>query len=90
MKKLLILILFMFYSCNKSSDNLENIKKVRIGMKMSEVNKIMKNYPINYVYRYEGDSLVKKLYKSPVGSAGDFEIVYCKKDSTVLRINYGD
>lgn len=92
MKKLCIsfILIVSFISCKKAYENQNDLSNVKIGMKMNSVNLIMRNKPINFISKYDADSIITKLYEAPIGASGDFQIIYKTKDSTVLRINYGD
>jgi hypothetical protein len=92
MKKACFLFVLVIFSvgCKQANENQKDLNYVKIGMKMDSVEVIMRNKPINYDSKYDADSIITKLYEAPVGASGDFEIIYKKKDSTVLRIDYGD
>jgi hypothetical protein len=92
MKKVsfLFILIIVFVGCKKANENQTDLNKVKIGMKMSSVELIMRNKPIDYKSKYDADSIITKLYEAPIGAAGDFQIVYKKNDSTVLRIDYGN
>lgn len=91
-KKIFIYIVLsvFFISCQKSRQNEEDINKIEIGMKYQDVQKIMRNKPIKYKSKYDGDSIITKLYEAPFGASGDFKIIYQAKDSIVINIYYGD
>lgn len=92
MKRISILLILMTLciGCEKAYENQEDLNKIEIGMDMTDVELIMRNDAMEYESKYDADSIITKLYEAPIGAAGDFEIIYSKKDSTVLRINYGN
>lgn len=91
MKKLLIIFIFIFIlSCNgKGKENYESLMKVKIGMKMKEVNSIMNNKPKIVETAFWNDSLFVQYYDSPVGASDDLGVIF-NKDSIVVDIEYGD
>lgn len=91
-KRTLILFVLAISSigCNTANENQKDLSKIKIGMKMHSVDSIMRNNPIKFKSKYDGDSIITKLYDAPIGSSGDYEIIYVKKDSTVSNIYYGN
>lgn len=87
------LICIFFYSSCKysvSHENLEDIKKIEIGMHFNQVKKNMRNAPFKQdTYNFEPDEFIS-FYDSPLSSSGDFSITYSKKDSIVKRIYRGE
>lgn len=98
MKKIKILILIIFcgsilyilHYIKISQENLEDIKRVKLGMQFKQVKKIMTNEPLGQeIYDFEPDEFIS-LYQSPISSSGDLKIIYSKNDSIVKRIYKGD
>ena len=90
LKFILFVFTISFMSCNKAKENQIDLNQIKIGMKMDSVDSIMRNNPLSFKSKYDGDSIITKIYEAPVGASGDFEITFMKKDSTVSGVYYGD
>lgn len=85
----LVSLILFFVSC-ESSENFENLKKVKVGMPYRDAIKIMENEPISIEDAFWNDSLFVAYYYSPVAASDNYGIIYSKKDSTVVGIEWGD
>ncbi|HEU4495601.1 MAG TPA: hypothetical protein VFR70_00975 [Flavobacterium sp.] len=92
MKKIMIFIsVILIIGCNsKSSENYESLLKIKKGMSHDSVNSIMKNKPREIKTAFWNDTLFVNYYDSGFGASDDFKIVFNKKDSTVVDVEYGD
>jgi hypothetical protein len=89
--RLAIILIVIVTGCGSKADqNFADLKIIRDRMKISEVHSIMKNDPINFEQAYWSDSLLVENYESGFGASDDYKIVYSKKDTTVVRIEWGD
>ena len=97
MKHLIIILLVIvgFSSCDisekKAKQNYENLKKVKIGMTMDTVVKIMGDPDTIIIDPYKSqDRYYRYLYQSEFGMSDNFYVFFSKEDSLVFSINYGD
>lgn len=70
--------------------NFEDLSRIEVGMKISEVHNLMRNAPIDSKVASWSDSLLVERYKSSVGSSDHYEVIYTKKDCLVVKVNWGD
>lgn len=81
----------MVLGCGKASDqNYEDLKKVSVKMKINEVHSVMRNKPLNLETAPWADSLLVENYESPAGASDHYKIIYKKRDSIVVRVEWGD
>ncbi|MGG5577562.1 hypothetical protein ACPDHL_09495 [Myroides sp. C15-4] len=85
-----IIVFGLFFNCSKVVQNYNDLVKVKIGMHYREVNSIMNNKPLKVENAFWNDSLFIQNYESPSSASDDYKIVFTKKDSIVVEINYGD
>jgi len=85
----LVSLILFFVSC-ESSENFENLKKVKVGMPYRDAVKIMENEPISIEDAFWNDSLFVAYYDSPVAASDNYGIIYSKRDSIVVGIEWGD
>lgn len=64
--------------------------KITKGMSFDSVNVVMKNKPREIKTAFWNDSLFVQYYDSGFGASDDFKIIFSKKDSIVVDIEYGD
>lgn len=68
--------------------NAENLKKLKLGMRIEEVEKIMGTPETIEIYPFNKEEYVFR-YLSPFGYSDQFYIFISRKDSTVVRIGNG-
>lgn len=81
---------FLFFSCNNSKaiENERNLKRVKIQMKVQQVEEIM-GKPDTVLPVFKRPDLFEYKYESPIGMSDDFYIFFSKGDSVVTGINNG-
>ncbi|MBC9796889.1 hypothetical protein [Sinomicrobium weinanense] len=93
MKNLIILsIIILFFSAcaSKADKNFTDLKKNRKGMSNTQVDLIMTNSPKLIKEAFWDKNLYVNYYDSGFGTSDDFKIIFSKKDSLVVSIEYGD
>ena len=89
---LLYLIISFIKNYVEANHNEEDIKKVTIGMKFKEVQKIMTQDTVfsgKQIYK-QTIPVIAHFYDSSFGSSDFIQIWYTQKDSTVISVNCGD
>ena len=90
---LLITILLVSFFCaspdSKQQKNSENLKKVKIGMKMVNVTKIMGQPDTVIIISSESKYYYRLRYEAPSGMSGNISIYMSRKDSLVTSIYDG-
>ncbi|HEX8577641.1 MAG TPA: hypothetical protein VF677_15245 [Flavobacterium sp.] len=90
-KSKIIICLILLTSCNsKGDENYNSLLKIKKGMHHQTVCGIMKNKPRETETAFWNDSLFVNYYDSGIGASDDFKIVFNKKDSLVVDVEYGD
>ena len=90
-KNILLLLAVAVFGCNKEADrNYADLKKVSMKMNINEVHSVMRNKPLSLEKAYWSDLLLVENYQSPFAAADDYKIIYLKKDTTVVRVEWGD
>jgi hypothetical protein len=76
---------------SKSSQNLEDMKKIKKGMSYNKVQSIMTNQPIMFdmIINYKNDSMLVEGYESHFAASDSYLIFYNVKDSTVVKLDFG-
>lgn len=76
--------------CFKSGQELYGFKKIRKGMLNTQVDSIMTDSPKLIKEAFWDKNLYVNYYDSGFGASDDFKIIFSKKDSLVVNIEYGD
>ncbi len=91
-KLITLLSLTIFLFCCESPNtkrHVDNINKIKLGMHYREVEKYM-GIPNNITMFNIYDSTYILLYSSPFAASDHYRIIISKKDTTVVKISYGD
>lgn len=86
-----IILLLVLTSCGSSpraTANAENLKKLKPGMRIEELNKIMGMPDVIEIQPFANDEYVFQ-YLSPSGNSDNFYVFVSRSDSTILRIADG-
>jgi outer membrane protein assembly factor BamE (lipoprotein component of BamABCDE complex) len=87
----LLIVMITSYGCHNSSrrnENADNISKIKVGMKIDDVRRIM-GEPDKIEIDSFNDDEYQYIYLSPSLYSGNFQIGILRKDSSVLRIYNG-
>jgi hypothetical protein len=89
----LLFVAMFFVSCMgdspKSLQNEKNISKLKVGMNIDTVKKIMGQPEAIYIIP-TSDSFYQFMYVSPHGLSDDYQLYIRRVDSTVVEIGYGE
>ncbi len=90
MKATSVILLISIVACNspRSEENAEKLKRIEIGMRIEEVEKIM-GKPARITIAPYRPNKYDFMYNAPAGTSDNFHIYISREDSTVISINNG-
>lgn len=86
-----LLFMLLLISCSKKHDeNFSDLQGIQVGMKFQEVLDHMIHEPLDQETAYWNDELFVLSFSSPAAASDYYKIIFEKKDSTVVKINFGN